>query len=274
MIGGPSSSGPLSPNRGATDGDFAGRRVLLVGTGEIGGATADRLASGGARVFGTFHGNADGSSALGNRLPHGSWTGHARLDATDAEAVEAVAGPRGTANRQLGGIDTLVVTTGHRHPLQMLATMDPLTMQEILQTELLGPALVVRAVLPGMLDAGFGRIILVGSDSGKAGTLGDAMSSAARAGLYGLAKSVARETARKDVTINVVSPGPTETGLLAGMLADEGLSGKVMSGTVKAIPKGRAARPQEIAAAVAYLASADAGFTTGQVLSVSGGLTM
>jgi 2-hydroxycyclohexanecarboxyl-CoA dehydrogenase len=66
----------------------------------------------------------------------------------------------------------------------------------------------------------------------------------------------------------------TETGLLAVMLADEGLSGKVMAGTVKAIPKGRVARPQEIAAAVAYLASADAGFTTGQVRSVSGGLTM
>lgn len=255
-------------------GDFSGRRVLLVGTGGIGGAIADRLAARGARLFGTYHENTAGSEVLSARLPQGTWAGHARLDATDADAVHAVAGPQGTAGSHLGGIDTLVVTTGHRHHLQMLATMEPRTMQEIIQTELLGPALLVRAVLPEMLKAGFGRIVLIGSDSGKAGTLGDAMSSAARAGLYGLVKSVARETARLDITINAVSPGPTDTSLLGDMLSDDGLTGKVMAGTVKAIPKGRAARPEEIAAAVAYLASMDAGFTTGQVLSVSGGLTM
>lgn len=260
-------------DNGKPDGDFSGRRVLLVGTGGIGGAIADRLAADGQRLFGTYHGNADGSDALGARLPQGTWASHARLDATDADAVQAVVSPQGTASAQLGGI-TLVVTTGHRHPLQILAQMDPQIMQVIIRTELLGPALLVRAVLPGMLEAGFGRIVLIGSDSGKAGTPGDAMSSAARAGLYGLAMSVARETARQDVTINVVSPGPTDTGLLAGMLADDGLTGKVMAATVKAIPKGRAAQPREIAAAVAYLASTDAGFTTGQVLSVSGGLTM
>ncbi len=254
--------------------DFAGRRVLLVGTGGIGGAVADVLAGRGARLFGTHYANVDGSAALAARLPRDCWAGQAQLDAGDPGAVAALAGPRGSADRALGGIDTLVITTGHRHALQLLAEMDPRTMQEIVRTELLGPALLVRAVLPGMLEAGFGRIVLIGSDSGKAGTLGDAMSSAARAGLYGLAKSVARETARPDVTINVVSPGPTDTPLLAGMLSDDGLTGKVMSGTFKAIPKGRAARPREIAAAVAYLASTDAGFTTGQVLSVSGGLTM
>lgn len=253
---------------------FAGRRALLVGTGDIGGAVAGRLAAGGAKVFGTYYGNAEGSARLGADLPAGAWAGSAQLDVADADAVHAVAGPGGAADLHLGGIDTLVVTTGHRHPLALLASMDPAAMGEILRTELLGPALVVRAVLPGMLTAGFGRIVLVGSDSGKAGTLGDAMSSAARAGLHGLVKSVARETARRDVTINVVSPGPTDTALLAGMLADDGLTGKVMAGTLKAVPKGRAAQTQEIAAAVAYLASADAGFTTGQVLSVSGGLTM
>lgn len=174
----------------------------------------------------------------------------------------------------LGGIDTLIVTTGHHHALKLLKDTEPDMLRQILDTELYGPMLLVRAVLPGMLEAGFGRIVLIGSDSGKAGTLGDAASSAARAGLAGMARSVARETARTDISINVVSPGPTDTPLLSRMLADTGFSGKVMNGTLKAIPKGRPARAAEVAAAVAHLASAEAGYTTGQVLSVSGGLTM
>ncbi|GAB3268791.1 SDR family NAD(P)-dependent oxidoreductase [Sinomonas notoginsengisoli] len=255
-------------------GTFEGRRVLLVGTGGIGAAVAGRLAGEGARVFGTYRSDHDGAAALGALLPAGSWAGSAPLDAADPQSAHDVAGPAGRAAAALGGLDTLVVTTGHRHPLALLTATAPDTLEDIVRTELLGPLLLVRAVLPGMLEAGFGRIVLVGSDSGKAGTLGDAASSSARAGLHGLVRAVARETARKDVTINVVSPGPTDTGLLEGMLAADGLTGKVMAGTVKAVPKGRAARPEEIAAAVAYLASTDAGFTTGQVLSVSGGLTM
>lgn len=255
-------------------GSSAGRRVLLVGTGGIGAAVAARLAAEGARIFGTYRSDHDGAAEVGVRLPAGAWAGSARLDAADPASVDDVAGPGGSAAAALGGLDTLVVTTGHRHPLAFLAATDPSVIEDIVRTELVGPMLLVRAVLPGMVEAGFGRIVLVGSDSGRAGTLGDAASSSARAGLHGLARSAARETARTDVSINVVSPGPTDTGLLAGMLAAEGLTGKVMSGTVKAVPKGRAARPEEVAAAVAYLASADAGFTTGQVLSVSGGLTM
>lgn len=253
---------------------FADRRVLLVGTGGIGAAIAARLAGEGARIFGTYRRDQEGAAALGARLPAGTWAGAAPLDAADPASVADVVGPDGCAAAALGGVDTLVVTTGHRHPLSPLTATDPAALEEIVRTELVGPMLLVRAVVPGMLESGFGRIVLVGSDSGKAGTLGDAASSAARAGLHGLARSVARETARTDVTINVVSPGPTDTGLLAGMLAADGLTGKVMAGTVRAVPKGRAARAEEVAAAVAYLASRDAGFTTGQVLSVSGGLTM
>lgn len=256
------------------NGEYAGRKVLLVGIGGIGAAIAERLAGAGARIFGTFLGNGEGAAAVGHGLPSGSWAGAAQLDASDANSVQQIARADGVAAAALGGIDTLIVTTGHRHALKLLKDTEPDTLHKILDTELYGPMLLVRAVLPGMLEAGFGRIVLIGSDSGKAGTLGDAASSAARAGLAGMARSVARETARTDVSINVVSPGPTDTPLLAGMLADEGFSGKVMNGTLKAVPKGRPARAEEIAAAVAHLASAEAGYTTGQVLSVSGGLTM
>lgn len=254
---------------------LTGRRVLLVGTGGIGAAVAHRLGSRGAGIFGTHHSRPDAGKALAARLPAGAWQGQAPLDATDPDRTAAVAGADGEAERALGGpVDTLVVTTGHRHALQLLTDQAPQTVQAIVTTELLGPMGLVRAVLPGMIETGFGRIVLIGSDSGKAGTMGDAASSAARAGLLGFTRSVARETARQDVTINVVSPGPTETTLLEDMLADEGLTGTVMGGTLKAIPKRRAAAPAEIAEAVAYFVGPASGFTTGQVLSVSGGLTM
>lgn len=258
----------------SASGSFSGRKVLLVGTGGIGAAIAQRLAGAGARIFGTHHGNREGAAALEAQLASGSWAGGARLDAADPAAVQEIAGIGGAAAKVLGGIDTLIVTTGHRHELKVLKDTEPELLREVLDTELYGPMLLVRAVLPMMLEAAFGRIVLIGSDSGKAGTLGDAASSAARAGLAGMARSVARETARSDVSINVVSPGPTDTPLLAELLADEGFSGKVMGGTLKAVPKGRPARVEEVAAAVAHLASPEAGYTTGQVLSVSGGLTM
>lgn len=254
--------------------EWSGRRVLLAGLGGIGGAVAHRLASCGARIFGTYHSRPGSAETLGESLPAGTWAGAAPLEVTDPESALALAGPRGAAAGALGEVDTVVISTGHRHDLEFFAGQDPDVYQEILAVELLGPMHLVRAVLPGMQERGFGRIVLVGSDSGKAGTMADAASSAARAGLAGFARSIARETARQDITINVVSPGPTDTGLLQGMLADEGLTGKVMKGTVGAVPKRRAGTAQEIAEAVAYLAGPHSGFTTGQVLSVSGGLTM
>lgn len=202
--------------------------------------------------------------------------GSAALDVADPAVIQQVCGADGAAAQALGGpVDTVVVTTGYRHELNLLVRQDPQEVQRIVTTELLGPTLVAQAVLPAMQQHGFGRLVFIGSDSGKAGTLGDAASSAARAGLMGLVKSLARETSRDDVTVNLVSPGPVDSPLLDGMLADQdSLTGKVMQGTVKAILKGRPGQPEEIAEAVAYFVGPNSGFTTGQTLSVSGGLTL
>lgn len=256
------------------DQEWAGRRVLLAGLGGIGHAVAHRLASRGARIFGTHHSKPEVAEALGQSLPDGLWAGTAPLDITDPDSAAALIGPGGTAVLALGDPDTVVISTGHRHDLQFFAEQAPTIYQDILNTELLGPMHLVRALLPGMQERGFGRIVLIGSDSGKAGTMADAASSAARAGLAGFTRAIARETARQDITINVVSPGPTDTGMLQDMLSDDGLTGKIMRGTVGAVPKRRTGRAEEIAEAVAYLAGPHSGFTTGQVLSVSGGLTM
>lgn len=252
------------------------KRVLLIGTGGIGAAVAERLAADGRKIFATYHSNAQTVETLIGHLGPEVVVGSAALDVTDQHAVQRVCGAGGLADEALGGpVDAVVVTTGYPHALSLLVKQDPAEIRRILTTELLGPTLVARAVLPTMNEQGFGRLVFIGSDSGKAGTLGDATSSAARAGLIGLVKSLARETSRADVTVNLVSPGPTKSPLLDSMLADQDtLTGKVMQGTVNAILKRRVGQPTEIAEAVAYFVGSNSGFTTGQVLSVSGGLTL
>ena len=252
------------------------QRVLLIGAGGIGTAIAHRLAADGRRVFATYHSNATAVEDLTQQLGSDVVVGSAALDVADPAVIQQVCGADGAAAQALGGpVDTVVVTTGYRHELNLLVRQDPQEVQRIVTTELLGPTLVAQAVLPAMQQHGFGRLVFIGSDSGKAGTLGDAASSAARAGLMGLVKSLARETSRDDVTVNLVSPGPVDSPLLDGMLADQdSLTGKVMQGTIKAILKGRPGQPEEIAEAVAYFVGSNSGFTTGQTLSVSGGLTL
>lgn len=261
-----------SPQR---DGSAHGRIAVIVGIGGIGGAIAERLAASGAKIYGTYFSDSGRAAELADRLPEGTWLGASALDVADREDVSRVlTRGEGAVFSTLGHVDTLVVTAGHRHELGMFHEQDPGMGEAIVRTELLGPMNVVREYLRAQDAARPRRIVLIGSDSGKAGTFGDAASSASRAGLVGFAKSIARETAQGDTTINVVNPGPTQTAMLNTMLDSPSMTGKVMNGTVRAIPKKRLALPEEIAETVAYLTGRHSGFITGQVISVSGGLTM
>lgn len=121
----------------------------------------------------------------------------------------------------------------------------------------------------GDLDA-----LVVASDSAKAGSMGDAASSAARSGVLGMVKSVARENATVPLTVNAVCPGPTDTEMYRHAAETEGLTGKVFSGMAKGIPARRLGQPQEVGATVAFLLSEGSAYITGQAISVSGGLTM
>lgn len=244
--------------------------ALVIGSGGIGSQVCRDLAVEGHRVRSTYHRSAEAAEALHRELGEVS-AGCGPLDATDpascAEAVEQ-------ARQELGAIDILVITTGHRHAFAPFAQMPSQTCTEILAHELSGVMNVLREVLPLQQEAGFGRMVIVASDSGKAGSLGDAVSSAARGGVISLTRSLARETAAQDITVNAVCPGPTDTDLLESMLADDGMTGKVMNGMLRAIPKRRAGSVEEVSSAVVYLTSRPAGYITGQALSVSGGLTM
>jgi len=130
---------------------------------------------------------------------------------------------------------------------------------------------VTRAVLESMVERGAGRIVSVASDAGRVGSSGEAVYSGAKAGIMGFSRTVAREVAARGINVNTVCPGPTNTPLLRSMAET---NPKLIAALSRAVPFGRPAEPAEIAAAVAFLASDDAAFITGQTLSVSGGLTM
>jgi len=137
-----------------------------------------------------------------------------------------------------------------------------------------GPLNLQHSVVRRMLARGFGRIVNISSDAGRVGSSGESVYSACKGGVIAFSKTLAREVARKQINVNVVCPGPTETSLFRDF-AGEGESGdKLRSALQKAIPFGRLGQPDYVAGAVCFLASDDAAFITGQVLSVSGGLTM
>lgn len=132
----------------------------------------------------------------------------------------------------------------------------------------------VHACLPAMVEARFGRIVNIGSDAGRVGSSLEAVYSGAKGGVIAFTKTIAREVARFGVTVNTVCPGPTATPLLDEIVDASADGDKVIGAMTRAVPMKRLGRPEEVASAVAYLASEDAGFITGQTLSVSGGLTM
>jgi len=133
---------------------------------------------------------------------------------------------------------------------------------------------VTRAVLPGMIERRWGRVITIGSDAGRVGSSMEAIYAGCKGGLIAFTKTVAREVARYAVTANTVCPGPTDTPLLSAIVDASADGGKVIASMTGAVPMRRLGQPDDIAAAVVYFASDGAAFTTGQTLSVSGGLTM
>ena len=143
---------------------------------------------------------------------------------------------------------------------------------KVLEINFTGGLRVTHAVLPGMVDRGWGRIVNVASDAGRVGSSSEAVYSGAKGGLIAFTKTVARETARRGVTANAVCPGPTRTPLLESMTAEGG--GRLIDALTRAVPMRRLAEPADVAAAVAFFTSERAGFITGQTLSVSGGMTM
>ncbi len=145
------------------------------------------------------------------------------------------------------------------------------TWDKVLAINLKGPIICTRAVLDEMIKNGYGKIVSIASDAGRVGSTGEAVYSAAKGGIIAFTKTMAREMARHRINVNCVCPGPTDTPLFATVTAD---NPKLAESLKRVIPFGRLGQPEDLPPAVIFLASDDAGFITGQTLSVSGGLTM
>jgi 2-hydroxycyclohexanecarboxyl-CoA dehydrogenase len=189
------------------------------------------------------------------------------LDVTDMDSVAAALE---WVTRELGPVDVLVNNAGWDEMRPFVET-DEAFWDRVIEINFKGCLRMTRAVLPGMMERRWGRIVNIGSDAGRVGSSGESVYAGAKAGVIAFTKTIARESARAGVTANVVAPGPTRTPLLASMGEK---SARLVESLERAVPMRRLGEPEDVAAAVGFLASDRAGYITGQTLSVSGGLTM
>jgi 2-hydroxycyclohexanecarboxyl-CoA dehydrogenase len=192
------------------------------------------------------------------------------MDVTDPGAVGAAAA---RAREALGPIEVLVNCAGWDEFRPFLATDEPFW-RRVIAINYEGCLRTTAAVIGGMADRGWGRIVNVSSDAARVGSAQEAVYAGAKAGVIAFTKTIAREFARQSVTANAVCPGPTDTDMLRDMVRGAADSERLVDALTRAVPMRRLGRPQEAAAAIAFLASEQAGYITGQTLSVSGGLTM
>ncbi|MCE4267172.1 MULTISPECIES: SDR family NAD(P)-dependent oxidoreductase [Rhodococcus] len=194
-----------------------------------------------------------------------------RVDVTDTASVQSAVKE---VSAQLGPIEIAVNNAGWDDFMKFLDTTEEFW-DRVLEINFKGALRVTQAVVPGMIERGFGRVVNVGSDAGRVGSSLEAVYSGAKGGIIAFTKTLAREIATKGVTANTVCPGPTDTPALRKFASNSGDDAdKVLAGMTRAVPMKRLAKPSDVAAAVAFFASDAAEYVTGQTLSVSGGLTM
>lgn len=259
--------GAAGPGAGAAPGlvGLGGRTALVTGAaGGIGRAVCAALARAGARVVAADLDAAAAQEAVA-ALPGASAIG---VDLADPDEAASAAGrARDVAGE---GVDVLVHNAGVSI-VGPFARGDPADWDLMWRVNARAPMLLSRDLLPGMAERGFGRVVFVSSDSARAGAGGEAAYAATKAAMLGLAKSLAREYARKGVTCNAMCPGPTDTPMLRRVSEEHP---GMVEALARRIPAGRLGEASDVAAAVAFLADPAASYITGQTLSVSGGITM
>ena len=250
---------------------FEGKTVIVTGGGGgIGGATCRRFAQGGARVA-VLDLNADAAEQVAQAIrAEGGSAAAIQCDITDRASVDAAVAATET---RFGPVDVLVNNAGW-DVFRPFTKTEPAQWDKLIAINLTGALHMHHAVLPGMVARKAGRIVNIASDAARVGSSGEAVYAACKGGLVAFSKTIAREHARHGITVNVVCPGPTDTALFADYKAGAGNPEKLMEAFTRSIPLGRIGQPDDLPGAITFFASDDASFITGQVLSVSGGLTM
>lgn len=250
---------------------FENRTVIVTGGGGgIGGATCRRFGREGARVA-VFDLVLDAARKVADEIKRAGGQAQAfACDITDRGQVDAAVV---AAESALGPIDVLVNNAGW-DVFRPFAKTEPAQWDRLIAINLVGPLHMHHAVLPGMSARKSGRIVNIASDAARVGSSGEAVYAACKGGLVSFSKTIAREHARHGITVNVVCPGPTDTALFADYKEGAGNPEKLEEAFRRSIPLGRIGRPDDLPGAILFFASDDAGYVTGQVLSVSGGLTM
>ncbi len=248
-----------------------GKTVIVTGGGGgIGGATCRRFAQEGARVA-VFDMNVEAAQRVAAGIVETGGVAMAfKCDITDRVQVDAAVA---AAESQLGPIDVLINNAGW-DVFKPFTKTEPEQWARLIAINLTGALHMHHAVLPGMAARKKGRIVNIASDAARVGSSGEAVYAACKGGLVSFSKTIAREHARHGITVNVVCPGPTDTALFADYKEGAGNPEKLMEAFTRAIPLGRIGQPDDLPGAIVFFASDDAAFITGQVLSVSGGLTM
>jgi 2-hydroxycyclohexanecarboxyl-CoA dehydrogenase len=242
-----------------------GKTAVVTGAASgIGRATAETLATAGAHVLLGDIAEAQGEQAAQAIRAAGGKADFLRLDVTELASIEAF---RASAVSRRGHVDVVVNVAGWGR-VEPFVKNTPDFWRKVIDLNLFGPIAVTRAFLDPMIERKTGKIVTVSSDAGRVGSLGESVYAGAKGGAIAFTKSLAREMARFKVNVNCVCPGPTDTPLLAAVPE------KHREAFVRVTPMQRLAKPSEIADAVLFFASARSDFITGQVLSVSGGLTM
>jgi 2-hydroxycyclohexanecarboxyl-CoA dehydrogenase len=245
--------------------DLDQRVAVVTGAASgIGRATALGLGAAGARVFVADIDDAGGGETCAAIEAGGGAASFVQVDIADEASLEAAA----TEILGYGKPPAILVNAAGWDRFELFLDNSLDFMDRIVRLNLLGPVKLTRALLPSMIEAGEGKIVNVASDAGRVGSTGETVYAAAKGGVIAFTKSLARELAAHGIAVNCVCPGPTDTPLFRS------LPEKMQAALTRAIPLRRLAKPEEVADAILFFSSSGSDFVTGQVLSVSGGLTM
>ncbi|MBI4562455.1 MAG: 3-oxoacyl-ACP reductase FabG [Candidatus Rokubacteria bacterium] len=244
------------------------RVAIVTGSGSgIGRAIALAMVREGARIAVVDLNEVGAQETVKEIQKEGGQAHPYRADVTHRAQIEAMVAD---VVKRWGAVHILVNNAGWDKVEPFIKSTEE-TWDKVLGINLKGPIICTRAVLDEMIKNGYGKIVSIASDAGRVGSTGEAVYSAAKGGIVAFTKTIAREVARHRINVNCVCPGPTDTPLFATVAAE---NPKLSESLKRVIPWGRLGLPEDVAPVVVFLASDDAGFITGQTLSVSGGLTM